>query len=198
MYNALDSAIMGGVNKGVHAWNWTTGKTKAELANILDSGYGICFSVGICELFPIGGILIFPLCLLGCHTTQENNTIMEKLERNALENGCLDSRVECYKGERRIVGGINAIGGVFGFAIAANYKNPDDKNFMNYVGTFMVGSGFLMEAASNYVMRADYFPPRKNCVRRGLDKLSEIVESYRPQPTLAPIIEAKDWQKHMK
>ena len=34
-YQKFDDVVMYGVNKGVRAWNWTTGKTKTDLANSL-------------------------------------------------------------------------------------------------------------------------------------------------------------------
>ena len=49
-----------------------------------------------------------------------------------------------------------------------------------------MGAGNLFVAASFYVMRADYLPPKKNCVIRGIamarDKLTEIVDKYKPRP----------------
>ena len=33
LYEKTDDAIMHFVNKGVKAWNWTTGKSKADLVN---------------------------------------------------------------------------------------------------------------------------------------------------------------------
>ena len=35
LYEKTDDAIMHFVNKGVKAWNWTTGKSKADLVNKL-------------------------------------------------------------------------------------------------------------------------------------------------------------------
>ena len=35
-YEKLDDAIMYGVNKGVRAWNWSTGRTKSDLAKVLN------------------------------------------------------------------------------------------------------------------------------------------------------------------
>ena len=33
-----------------------------------------------------------------------------------------------------------------------------------------------MFGLSDYVMRADYQKPRKDCIRRGLEKLSEVMQ----------------------
>jgi len=35
-YQKLDDAVMCGVNKGVRAWNWSTGRTKSDLAKVLN------------------------------------------------------------------------------------------------------------------------------------------------------------------
>ena len=32
LYQQIDDTIMYGINAGVKAWNWTTGRTKADLA----------------------------------------------------------------------------------------------------------------------------------------------------------------------
>jgi len=42
----VDDTIMYGVNKGVHAWNWTTGRTKADLANEMLTVASVSESLG--------------------------------------------------------------------------------------------------------------------------------------------------------
>lgn len=198
MYNAFDKMVLKGVNKGVKAWNWTTGKTKAELANGLDTGYGICVSVGLYELSPIN-IILFPITLYACHSHQKTNTMVEKLERDALKKGCLDVKVESSKYLHKIMGNISALSGAF--LISSNQMvGNTDKDFVRYLGQFTMAGGLFMQTACCYVMRTDYLPPGKNCIQRGREKLAEIIEAYRPQPrtAMAPIIEEREWQRYGK
>ena len=188
-YEKLDDAIMKGVNASVRAYNWTTGKTKADLANklltiapIAESTGFIGMSYNHLSLLP-GLLFISGSFVFISHITQERNKETDMLEQKALEDGCLDYRVELRKENEGKLGPICAIAaGLQGkFAITR-------QDYLEFTG-YLVAGGNLVRSASYYVMRADYLPPRKSAVKKGLEKLAEIIEEYKPlifQPAPVP------------
>lgn len=188
-YEKLDNGIMKGVNASVRAYNWTTGKTKADLANKLLTIAPIAESTGFIGLsynnpfflpisLSISGALMFI-----SHDTQERNKETDMLEQKALENSCLDYRVELRKEADGRIGPAWAIMAGFQGAFATRLND----NFTGY----LIAGGNLIRSASFYVMRADYLPPRKSAVKRGLEKLAELIEEYKPpvfQPMPAPAV----------
>lgn len=187
MYETLDDAIMHGVKKTVRAYNWTTGGTKAELANglltvapVLESaGYSMTF-------FPVNIICILGM-LSHSHVFQEINQEMEQHEVRALEQGMLSMHVESYK-ERCKRNGLllGAFAGhcAVGSACLPFLSNKNSTLESTYFASIAVGVG--MRSLSFYVMRADYLPPRRNCVARGWEKLEQRIAEYRAKPTHAP------------
>lgn len=188
-YEKLDDTIMKGVNASVRAYNWTTGKTKADLANKLLTIAPIAESTGFIGmsyeklfflpiLISISGAMIYL-----SHIIQKRNKETEMLELKALEDSCLDYKVERRKEANSRIGPAWAISAVFQGGIVIT--RTDYSEFTGY----LVAGGNLVRSASHYVMRADYLPPRKSAVKRGLEKLAEIIEEYKPpvlQPTPSP------------
>ncbi len=184
-YGALDEAIMKGVNSGVRAYNWTTGRTKADLANKLLTIAPIAESTGFIGMsynnpFTLGlSIFMSGIYILLSHTQQETNKKMEVAEQRALENSCLDFIVENWKNSAAFLGPMWSIVGSFiGYT---EMRRSDGLSSTNY----LIAGGNLVRGASFYVMRADYFPPRKSAVKKGLEKLAEIAENYKA-PTFQP------------
>jgi len=185
-YGTLDEAIMKGVNASVRAYNWTTGKTKADLANKLLTVAPIFESAGFIgmgynNLFNLGtAICMSGFYMFISHHNQRDNKEMEVVEQRALENSCLDFKVESWKNSAVFVGPMWVISGscngYFGMT------RSDGLSSTNYLIAF----GNLVRSASFYVMRADYFPPRKSAIKKGLEKLAEIAESYKA-PQIQPV-----------
>lgn len=183
-YEKLDDTIMKGVNASVRAYNWTTGKTKADLANKLLTIAPIAESTGFIGLsynnpffLPIS-LSISGAMMFISHDAQERNKETDMLEKKALEDGCLDFKVESRKEADGKIGPACAI--MVGFQGAMGATRSND-NFAGY----LIAGGNLVRGASYYVIRVDYLPPRKSAVKRGLEKLAEIIEEYKP-PVLQP------------
>lgn len=189
-YEKLDDQIMKGVNASVRAYNWTTGKTKADLANKLLTIAPIAESTGFIGmsynnpfLLPIS-LSISGAMMFISHDAQERNKETDMLEQKSLEDSCLDYIVELRKEVDGRIGPVWAITAVFQGAMGATRSND------NLTG-YLVAGGSLVRSASHYVMRADYLPPRKSAVKKGLEKLAEIIEEYKPpvfQPAPVPAV----------
>ena len=170
-YEKLDDSIMKCVNASVRAYNWTTGKTKADLANKLLTIAPIAESMGFIgmsynhlSLLP-GSIFISGALVFLSHITQERNKKTDMLEQRALEDGCLDFRVESRKEADGKIGPLCAISAGFQGTFAITRQD-----YLEFTG-YLVAGGNLIRSASFYVMRADYFPPRKSAIKKGMEKL---------------------------
>ncbi|MEI7719030.1 MAG: hypothetical protein WCI72_04125 [archaeon] len=110
VYETIDSGIMYGVNKGVQAWNWTTGRTKFELANGLLMGYTVLYSAKSLvnekstNLDHLGAAC-FALLLGQMYSSWYRKN--DKLEVQAMEKSLKDLKVESDKKMLGFVGALN-------------------------------------------------------------------------------------------
>lgn len=173
LYEQLDSGIMYSVNLGVQAWNWTTGKTRADLANLLNMGYISLVSAGIIASpnSSLSSKIIFPsiVTLIGIHTFKRNQT-MDREEISAALNSVKNPIVESQKKNCELNGILNTCAG--------SVLSLRSENIYESTG----GIGIISFGLGHYVMRADYLPPRKNCVSRGLEKLTKELSILNPSP----------------
>ncbi len=165
--NSVDRTVMYFANRVAHAYNWTTGRTKADLANKLLTVAPILESLGVLSnpemSIPIK-IVLPTMFLTVSHIVQRANTITEESEQRAIEKGCLNIDAEFYKGRGKVPGYL--FGGAIGVHLLSGNKNND-----------LFYSGQLARATSHFVMATDYLPPRKNVLVRARDKLSKWLEA---------------------
>jgi hypothetical protein len=179
LYLRVDDAIMKNVNKAVRAWNWTTGYTKADLANTL-----IVTTVAVQAFIAAAAkdkmyyMLPFWTALCGNSWIKENKEI-ENLEFNSIKLGLMDLKVETHKTTMKVIGPrYFLLGNTF-----AIWDRADVDKIAIY------GTLAYLLAPSFYVMRADYVPSQKNCVARGLNHIREWwnAPTTSPIPTTVPI-----------
>lgn len=184
-YEKFDDGLMYLANKGVRAWNWTTGRTKADLANAMLSVAPVLESVGFANYYKMTGLPVIPFLLGISHVCKKINLEIEDREVKALESGLKDTRAEFLKRASKMASPCY-FGLAYLLAIAPNTKGVflDSTHETNLI----TAAGFTVSAASHYVIRADYLPPRKNILSRAKDKLVEIIESYQPAPLPAPAL----------
>mgnify|MGYP001558693843 FL=1 len=181
IFTKLDDAVMGGVNAGVRAYNWTTGGTKKDLANNLLTMAPISTVGGYLPLiadYPAAGLAILPftgLLFALTHVRQLQNNISSQREESAREKNSLDMSVEKNKTSRKILGYMLA--GLSTYQMQGILTVPEPYCFAN-VG--LMGD-CLLRAGSEFTMCADYIPPRKNCVKRGWEELEKRIAEYRPE-----------------
>jgi len=178
-YEGVDSTLMYGANKAVQAWNWTTGRTKSDLANLLMDGFAITGSAGQIVLGP-QAVVGVPVFLGIAHISQKENIKIDKLEQESAEEGMRHLKVERSKELHKEVGPLK---GIMGIALLFPIQSY---NIKIKGGSALCASAFAFWGASDYIMRTDYLPPRKNVLRRAKDKLKEMVEAYQ-QPGLLPM-----------
>ncbi len=166
-YFALDEKIMKGVNVGVRAWNWTTGRTKKDLSNALT----VCGSTMTSTASAYDGKLVLATALIIMGVTDiVSNELYLKKEEDAINSSLMDLSAENYKRRAAFHGPFLA--GVGTINLSTNGSNSSDCATL----------GLFAWSVAEYVKRADYLPPRKNCVSRGLEKLEQLVRT--PQPAL--------------
>ena len=77
-YEKLDDAIMYGVNKGVRAWNWSTGRTKSDLANLLENSGLVVMTVG--NVNCLGPLLAVPLSAYAFYLGLKGGEVYKKVD----------------------------------------------------------------------------------------------------------------------
>lgn len=188
LYKKFDDAVMYAVNKGVKAWNWTTGGTKTSLANgmlsvapVLEST-GIFMTGGLYGGIGIGLIGSFVYVTIS-HFDQKTNIKQEKEEIKALEDGLKlpDSK---YNSNNKKWGCIFNVWGVYLTATYSTFGRNNES--IADEGMLTLGLGQAVRGTSHYVMRAENFPPRKNVLSRTADKIREKLAERKLQPSPNP------------
>lgn len=171
---------MKGVNAGVQAWNWTTGKTKGDLAFLLEISGNALFSFSLSLRFGYDkAIVSIPFAIAGCVISWYSNQDDDKREERALRRGCLDSIIQDRKDTIYKLGSpASAVIGT-GLIVGSYYKNIEESSIP-------FGSGFFMWGMGLYVRRADYLPPRKNVLSRTVDKVKEWAKEFGSEPVTSP------------
>ncbi len=172
LYQKLDDALMCGANQLVHAWNWTTGRTKADLASLcVLTGYSLSISdaqkkekTGIIPAV----LLALPLLAL----LHRYFKFSEQREMNASEKETTDPLVKMTKEKYKCAGTVMlTLGGIMD-------ASPSSSPQFSYA-----------HGLSCYIMRAENPPRRKDVVRRTVDKLKETF-SRKPAIALVPTMYA--------
>jgi len=182
-YNFLDAALMKGVNAGVRAYNWTTGGTKFELAKNLSMTAPVLESIGFLNIDPSSAAICIFNYLAISHIDQRVFEDIDKAERNALGMNALSSFAEKNKNTICRFNGLwwPSIGSYLYFISSRTdgyfVHDRTETNMAILIGNFIRGG-------SHFIMRADYLPPRKNCVQRGLEKLAEWQEAATAKPAV--------------
>jgi len=182
-YMALDDFLVARANDTVKAWNWTTGGTRAGLAKIVSTaGTAVCgmspfYDAKNNPLADFGFPLVYSIATLGIHVAYNG---FDKYDE------CLDD-VKDFSLEKirndlgRVALPLSVSGGFLAIIGGIETEIPDPTNIR------LLGLGSFFIGTSIYLMRADYQTPRKDCVRRGLGKLSEIVQDWRATPEPVPV-----------
>ena len=127
------------------------------------------------------------MTLLMTHCFHKGNEEIEKAEAKAAENNVKNMMVENTKTHYEMIGSACLFFSTM--AAVGTQQRPEsfpNKPFedveANSVTCGFLSAGFALDGAASYIMRTDYLPPRKNCVRRGIDELSKLVKAYTVRP----------------
>lgn len=176
-YVALDNFLLDRANDVVKVWNWTTGRTRADLASPLTiSGFVSCpTSHFVAGEYPSAIILGTLFGIFALHS-KVNYEEMDDFEMRALEKNTKNLEVERRKERYKIYGPLlNSLG-------LLNLIIPNKEGNHPWANEFHAIMGFGL-GTSLYIMRTDYQAPRKNCLARAKDKLADMLR----QPTTVPI-----------
>jgi len=178
----IDEEVLGASNQAVRAYNYVTGGERADLANrLLDAG-----TIGMAVMGAQKSDFITPLAIFGVtHLVQRRNKKVDKEEIEAAKSGCQDFEVEKFKDNCKIWGYAPWVTTAIFASIGGFQDNDIVKTAMHCFGAISLTS----LGASYQVMRADYLPPKKNCVSRAKDKLTEMIAEYklRQNPSTEPM-----------
>jgi|SRR3989338_2346367 len=181
-YQTLDDTIMKGVNAGVRAWNWTTGDTKAGLANKMQI-LGMAF-MSIAPLLRedksyLKSAMMASLFVPVSYIITQNNKRLEVLEEDSANKNSLNIEVELQKNYSALFGpALLVASGVCELTSSKNTDQSSEAEAISF-GSFLYG-------LSNYVMRTDSLPPRKDCISRGIERLVETYKNYQEQRATIP------------
>ena len=184
LYEKFDNGMIYLANNAVHAWNWTTGKGKASLANKLGFlGLGVNLG-GMAARSLVPTAIISAMAIPVTLFFRDTNDKIEYLEERATNSGCLSSESERLKGNYSVMGPLDLVcaGGMFATEITA-----PNRNYIDRLAAYTAASGLAVFASQFYIMRADYVPPRKNCISRGIDwAKKKWAEISQPEPVPTP------------
>jgi hypothetical protein len=167
----IDKSLMYGFNRAVQLHNYITGGTKRDLADLTLLTGTVLGETGFIDiatekfyegnlesgLLNAGAAIITLLYSAGLLII---NRRLENLENRAKQMNLEDRDVEDAKMFRKIVSG--PFFSLTSISIILSNKTLQEKL---YGGMF----GFI--AASDYIMRTDPLPPRKNIVKRTLESI---------------------------
>lgn len=185
LYEKFDRVMQAGANKIVGGWNWTTGRTKSELANLLNIAGWASVSGGLILTGAVGYMLL-PLNVCFSYGNAKLFKDIEKIEERNKDSEALDLEVISDRNLNKLSAGINLGLGITDFAYS-KYLPDDERNPNRSASHLLLETGFSLMALSYYVMTAENLPPRKNCISRGLDYLVDTIRTMSPHPAYAPI-----------
>lgn len=173
LYQRIDDSLMWGTNRVVRTWNWTTGRTKVDLANTMLFAFG-ALALGSALLDKRTFLFAGYSCAIVVPVGWIVNKDQERREEKAIEIDALDISVEEQKNKAKFLGPFLSSPSVLGL-IRGNVALK-----LMELSCLPLGSQF-------YIMRADYLPPRKNAFARGWKKVRGLLRMHVPLPVPVPV-----------
>ena len=177
-FQKIDKVMEETANNAVRAYNWTTGRTKRDLANNMQVLAVIPESAGSFLDGKSYSLAMLPWSLfttaLFCKRNDEQNELEERAKNKMTLDGYVDKVIKpenkagsyAYGAFSLLIGGTCPISGILYQSLGCSL-------------------GFGLRSASFYVMNADDLPPRKNCIQRGIESIIETYKSAAAQPSLS-------------
>ncbi|HLC54911.1 MAG TPA: hypothetical protein VJJ75_00090 [Candidatus Nanoarchaeia archaeon] len=179
-FKTIDMHVMDGVNQIAHAWNWTTGRTKSDLARICYISYPGIISGGfflnrnyfLSALWAAHWLLLTPrLCKI--------SSDLEKRENESIEKGAMDIGIPVRKNIIKFTG--YALASITLANSLVPYSHSSEESFPEGKDGLLT-AGLAVNALGYFINLADPLPPRKHVLARAKDKLVDMIRSYNLQP----------------
>jgi len=170
----IDDLVMSGVNSGVSAWNYTTGRTKADLAQILmySGPVGFFSATYFNPIYMITGVISIHVAAKFSKLSKLTQKLEESASNKDMKNRLVEGTKPLYQ-----------IGG-YGMQVMAPVHLSLINDETNLVENQLAALSFFSMGVASHVMRAEYMPPRKDCIRRGIDKLAEMFKRDSQEPAI--------------
>ncbi len=183
-FQKLDDGVLYCANKSVRAWNYTTGRTRADLASATYvTGFSLISILGFQVPKSERSPMFLPFLLTaGASATYYQNMNFKNFERKEAKNSAdiLDFEVETKKKLFAAQGYVLNSLGVISSPVLVDYP------------TLIFGnSGLFLMGCAYHLMRADYVKPRKTNIlqrvsRRTKRAIKKAVKQVAPSPTPQP------------
>jgi hypothetical protein len=166
----LDKFIVDRANDVVRAWNWTTGRTRADLASSIQFS-SLSLAPGIAFInqeygWGLGATFLSGLSYL---FLKDINLFQDKREKLALQRQAKDKTAEDLKDIQTVLGyGGIVLGSILYFGSTEGESSHPLSNEL--FGLCYIGLG-----CSQHIMRANYLPPGKTVLVRFKDKLVDML-----------------------
>lgn len=181
IYTEIDDLVMHSVNKGVRVWNWATGRTKADLANILVGTAWL--NLNLCIVYrgiqdfikkpqegfyiALGEVSLLAFTSFYGYFLVKNNNRIDRLETRANLSGLHNIESLQRKEKAKIAAPVTLlcapISGVSTF--------QNDQNNQSY----LLAPTFFLMGLEEYVMRADSdLPYDKGIISRVRKSISKV------------------------
>jgi len=178
-YIAADQFLVDRANEAVKAWNWTTGRTRAELADVVNVVGGTFISYS--SKSPLITSVLIPAIGIPLFLVHKDNKRIDRQDEEAKNKQALSYESERAKKIMKITSPLQAGCGLVIYS--SENARPTENNLFD--GN-LFGFGSIIISLSGYIMRAGYQAPRKDCVRRGIEKIKQglerIAERWQPVP----------------
>ena len=175
---SLDDKIMCGVNGAMYCINYTTGMTKARVANIAIDASLISLYVGIASAnMDSGATFVFGaingstyLVWRTIHWLHKKNKALEEKEVTELKDGKLDDTPE----KQRTAYFFSGYSGLLLVPAVTIISNYDSSTLPLFWQVPLVVSITCL-SLSFFAMRANYLPKQKSIIRKGWQKLKSVM-----------------------
>lgn len=173
-YEPVDKVLLYSAEETVKAWNWVTGRSKTDLANLILATTTITAGVGFYLDDPVSGMVLAPVLLLSDELYKMINRAQERRELKASDNDVLLNAHDNHK---------RKVQSVIDFGLAGYFGSSP---FGTSIGYHIVSGSCVARGFSEYVMRVNDLPRRNHVLSRAKDRLVGMIEAYKPKPVIAP------------
>ncbi|MDO8556588.1 MAG: hypothetical protein Q7R96_05450 [Nanoarchaeota archaeon] len=165
-FTSLDAIVMDGVNIINKTWNCTTGYTRADLCTLLFVGSAV---PQVAQALSSEDPILEMSLTLGSRATFIGAAYyFQYTEQKLLPKRVLNYGTELWKKAYKVLGYYSIHSAVILPFIPTSTMTPTQA-----LGFALLGLGLI-------TLSADNLPPQKNCVARGIDKLTKMIKKYKP------------------